>query len=928
MTLRTFLSALLLLVGARSLSAQVVWTDPLLPTRSSTVTVYFDASQGNGELAGFSGTIYAHTGVITNESSGLSDWKFVQGTWGSADPDVEMTALGGDLYSITYPIETFYGVPSDDTILQMAFVFRNADGTTVGRAADGSDIYTPVFRNELSVAFIEPAADLTVLEPGENLDVRIAGLLADSIFLFDDASALIATDAADASTTIPAPSPGEHVLTAVARDASSEVTATATYFVRPPVAVAPVPAGVDHGINVINDSTVTLVLFAPDKDFVFVLGDWNDWRVGTGGYLNRDPDGETWWVTVTGLDPDRWYAYQYFIDGELQLADYMAELVLDPSNDPFISEETFPDLPAYPEQGNGYVSVLRTVQEPYAWNTSAAWGRPAIEDLVIYELHIRDFLATRNYQTLLDTLGYLKRLGINAIEFMPLGEFEGNESWGYNPSFHAALDKYYGTKNALKTLIDSCHANGIAVILDMVLNHAFGQSPMVRMYWDGSAPAANSPWFNQAPTHDFNVGFDYNHESPATRKYSKDVMRYWLEEYRFDGYRMDLSKGFTQNQTLGNVGAWSAYDASRIAIWKDYADEIFAVDPDAYLILEHFADNNEERELADYGMMTWGNINHDYRNLVKGYSSNLNWGVYAERGYSEPMVVSFMESHDEERLMHDALTFGNQAEAPDYDVRDFQTARFRCEMGAALFFPYPGPKMLWQFGELGYDYSIDYNGRTGNKPVRWDYYENPSRRRLFQIYAELIRLKTTYDVFRTDDFTYSLSGTTKRIRLNHPDMNVLVIGNTAVDERTAIPAFQHTGWWYDHFSGDSIEVLDPNSAITLAPGEYHLYTDVRLATPELLSTVDGTAGPIGALEAWPNPAPAGGTLAAGFELGAPAEVQARFVDLQGRTVSVQALGQRGTGYNGVTLAAPREPGLYLLELAAGAERRVIRLLVR
>jgi len=909
------------------MQAQVIWTSPLLPIQTSTVTVFFDANEGNGALASWSGTVYAHTGVITNNSSGPADWKFVQGNWGTDDADVAMTPVGGGVYSITYGIDAFYGAPGTDTILDMAFVFRNEAGDIVGRAADGGDIYTPVFQNELSVAIIDPISELTILEPGENLDARIAGLLADSIFLFDNGTEVIASNLAEASTMITPSGPGTHELRAVAKTATESVETTKSYFVRPPVNVASVPAGADHGINVINDSTVTLVLYAPEKDYVFLLADWNGWTPSSQGYLSQDPDGETWWTTVTNLESDQWYAYQYLIDGSIQVADYMAELVLDPSNDPFISEETFPDLPAYPEAGSSYVSVLRTVEEPYTWNATG-FTKPAQTDLVVYELLVRDFVAKSNFQTVIDSLDYLKRLGINAIELMPINEFEGNNSWGYNPAFHGALDKYYGTKNAFKAFVDTCHANGIAVILDMVMNHAFGQSPMVRMYYDGSTVAANSPWLNPVAKHDFNVGFDYNHESQATKKYMKDMVRYWVEEYQIDGYRMDLSKGFTQNNTLGNTGAWGAYDASRVAIWKDYADELWSVDPDAYLILEHFADNDEEKELAAYGMMVWGNVNYDYRDLVKGFgSSNVSWGVYTARGYDDPRVVSFMESHDEERLMYDALTFGNTSQAPDYNVRNFETARQRAEMGAALFFPIPGPKMIWQFGELGYDVSIDFNGRTGPKPIRWDFYENDARRRLFQVYSELIKLRSTYDVFRTTDFSYSLSGTVKRINLNHPDMNVTVLGNVGVVNNNIIPSFQHTGWWYDFLTGDSIDVSLTTASIAMEPGEYHVYTDVRLATPELLSTINGAAGPLGLVEAWPNPAPAGGQMAVSFDLGYATEVEARFVDMEGRTVSVQALGSVSAGQGGHTLQVPDAAGFYLLEIAAEGSRRITRIVV-
>ncbi|MCB0681020.1 MAG: hypothetical protein KDC32_08815, partial [Saprospiraceae bacterium] len=176
-----------------------------------------------------------------------------------------------------------------------------------------------------------------------------------------------------------------------------------------------------------------------------------------------------------------------------------------------------------------------------------------------------------DYTTLIDTLDYLQNLGINAIELMPVQEFEGNISWGYNPSFHMALDKYYGPVNEFKRFIDSCHARGMAVILDVVYNHAFGQCPLVQLYFDGK-PTPESPYFNVDATHPFNVGYDFNHESEATRRYIDQVMTYWLEEFRVDGFRFDLSKGFTQVNNPDDVGAWGQYDASRIAILKHYAD--------------------------------------------------------------------------------------------------------------------------------------------------------------------------------------------------------------------------------------------------------------------------------------------------------------------------------------------------------------------
>ena len=102
-----------------------------------------------------------------------------------------------------------------------------------------------------------------------------------------------------------------------------------------------------------------------------------------------------------------------------------------------------------------------------------------------------------------------------------------------------------------------------------------------------------------------------NHESLYTKRYVNTVNHYWLNEYRIDGLRFDLSKGFTQRNNPENVGAWSLYDASRIAILKRMADRIWEHTPDAYIILEHLSDNSEEKELAEYRSAS--DPGHDYR---------------------------------------------------------------------------------------------------------------------------------------------------------------------------------------------------------------------------------------------------------------------------------------------------------------------------
>lgn len=415
---------------------------------------------------------------------------------------------------------------------------------------------------------------------------------------------------------------------------------------------------------------------------------------------------------------------------------------------------------------------------------------------------------------------------------MPVEEFEGNDSWGYNPSFHMALDKYYGPTQDLKAFIDKAHSLGVAVILDIVLNHVMGSSPLARLYWDATnnRPAANNPWLNPIPKHDFNVGNDINHESLATQYYVDRVTSFWLSQYKVDGFRFDLSKGFTQTNTLGNTTAWGHYDQSRINLLERMATKIWQVTPDAYVILEHFADNDEETVLSAYGMMIWGNLNNSYLQSAMGYTdqADISSGSYKARGWSQPNLVTYMESHDEERMMFKNISYGNSSGS--YNVKDLHTALNRVKLASAFFYTIPGPKMLWQFGELGYDISINDPCRVCDKPIHWEYFSDAYRNDVYKVITALTKLKQ-YSAFSSSNYTLNVSGLWKSINISDPSMNVTVIGNFNVTSASGSPNFPSPGKWYDYFSGDSIIVTNPQP-IMLAPGDFHIYTTVKLPTPE------------------------------------------------------------------------------------------------
>jgi 1,4-alpha-glucan branching enzyme len=589
------------------------------------------------------------------------------------------------------------------------------------------------------------------------------------------------------------------------------------------------PPGAKNGVVFINNGTSAIVtLYAPYKKSVSVIGDFNNW-LGANAVMKKANDGNTWWIQIDNLNPNTEYAYQFLIDGSLKVADPYCEKVLDEPHDKFISNATYPNLKPYPTgKTTGVVSIMHANKEVYKWKNTN-FKRPDKNNLVIYELLIRDFTEEHNYASTLAKLDYLIDLGINAIGLMPVNEFEGNISWGYNPSYYFAPDKYYGTKVALQNFIDECHGKGIAVIYDMVLNHSFGQSPMVQMYFNNNKPTADNPWFNTDAKHPYNVGFDFNHESIATKNFSKDVIKFWMQEYKIDGFRFDLSKGFTQNFS-NTDGSFSAYDASRVAIWRDYNNFMKSIDNNNfYVILEHFADVNEQKVLADEGMMFWNNINHSLNEATIGWlpQSDFSWGFFSRQNLAKTEhLVTYMESHDEERINYKNLTFGNNLGA--YAIRrNLPVSLKRIEMASAFLFSIPGPKLMWQFGEVGYDFNIDFNGRTGPKPIRWDYFADPNRKSLYDAFAKFIKLKKNNSIFNSVNTTFNLTGAIKHIKLVEGNNTVFVVGNFDVQNQNANIDFGASGSWFDAV-GTPINLSTNTYTATFAPGEFHIFSKIAL----------------------------------------------------------------------------------------------------
>ena len=931
----------------------LISTIPAFVTESMTDDVLVIVNGTGTTIDGFTGDLYAHTGVITDKSTVSSDWKYTKAQWTENKPECKLAKHANNLWTLTIKggPRAYYGVPESETIESLAFVFRSADGTKELKK-NNNDIFIDLATEGLSVMFVSPING-TLYEVGDNCAVQVKAKGATSLTLYKNGEQVASTDTSTIEYNYTATAAEDIVFRAEATDGTTTVEESVTVAVLGQTENATRPANAKGGVT-IDGTSATFTLYAPGKQSVILLGDFNNYAPTNQHMMKRD--GDYFWVTVDGLQSGVEYGYQYLVDGTIKIGDPYAEKILDPWNDQWITATTYPDLKKYPaEYTTDIVSVFDIDDVEYQWQVPN-FDRPAENSLAVYELLIRDFTTERTIDAVTAKLDYLEGLGINAVQLMPIQEFDGNDSWGYNPCFYFAADKAYGTEEAYKRFIDECHKRGIAVILDVVFNHATGQFPYAKMWWDSSknCTAASNPFFNVTAKHNFNVYHDFNHTYQPTRDYFKEVLKFWLEEYNVDGFRFDLTKGFVQNPS--NFDAWD-YSAERIGILKDYANAIRAVEQDAYIIFEHFCSPAEEEELyTSVGALCWNN------NQLEGYSETVmgwyddgnsgdgsvytvigdlqggNWtldvplnlqnGIYVaqdvifanankegcvfkirvNRGWDisygvsngstlhnlrtgislngsaninmnvevgvkydiyfdkASMMVYVMpdgekpahlstrrlatraggnktnfadfkrgrmnniETHDEERIAYKAITYGQ-----DWVKNDWAVISKRLQAIYAFHFLTPYPKMLWQFGELGYDFSINSNEsgvvgssedyRTHRKPVRWDYAEDTNRKAVYNAISKVLNFRTSReDIYGVDNIavhTWNVGDNVMGGKTLVMD-NVIMVANftnATVSTTVNVPV---AGEWTNLMTDQKVSLSGSYTA-TLAANDYIIF---------------------------------------------------------------------------------------------------------
>ncbi len=859
--------------------AQLTWQGGTTPEQTSSATLLFNKT--GTPLASYTGVIYAHIGVTLNGTP----WQGVIGSWGNNTTQPALTLVSGTTYKLdlTPTIQSYFGI-SSGTISKINIVLRAATGSP--QSAD-LEINVGAFQVNLTAPLQNST---TILNSGAALTVAANNTngTANYVLKGNGTTLNTANGVATYSYTHTNITTNQYYALEVTQGAIT-VTKNFRVLVNPNTTSLAMPTGLVNGINYnTSDNTkATLVLDAPLKDFVYVAGSFNNWNPTSSYAMKKDPTSGKYWLELTGLTPGTNYSYQYWVVDQtpianspalVKVADPCSTTVLSPYDDPYIPSTTYPNLPVYPAGQEREVTVLKTGQTPYNWQVTN-FTKPDKDKLVVYELLIRDFDANRNFQDVINRIQYFRDLGINAIELMPVMEFEGNESWGYNTAFHMALDKFYGTPEKFKELVDVCHQNGIAVILDLAFNHAFGRNPMIRMWMsdaDGDgwgSPSTENPYFNTVAKHSYSVGEDFNHASTLTKTYVKQTIKQWITEFKIDGFRWDLTKGFTQNCTASDQTCTNNYQQDRVDILKDYADYSWSLDPNHYAIFEHLGSDSEEQQWANYrlnegkGIMMWGEMFTQYKELALGFSGqNISRMSHTSRGFTGKRLMGYPESHDKDRLMYEATTYGNTAGT--LPVRNnLNNALNRMGAIGATSILVPGPKMIWHFAELGNNQSI-YTCADGSvndesatlagdcklvtkAQVQWtqNWLANPTRAAILSDWSRLIKLKTTEPVF-VGDHTISTDASNFKQRLHIYNTNlastqlknVVVLANFDTSNTTINPNFPTTGYsypmtWYDLMDNSPITISSATALITVNAGKFRVFGN----QPSTLSSDDFTA---------------------------------------------------------------------------------------
>lgn len=464
--------------------------------------------------------------------------------------------------------------------------------------------------------------------------------------------------------------------------------------------------------------------------------------------------------------------------------------------------------------GDQYLFCLTTVAgelkkiDPYAREVTSSIGNAVVHDtsfdwegddfgivpwneLIIYELHVGTFNDQEGvshqgeFSSVSARLGHLRKLGINAIQIMPIGEFAGERSWGYNPSHIFSVDGEYGGPLAFKRFIKSAHQLGIAVILDVVYNH-LGPSDLDLWQFDGwsengrggiyfyNDDRGSTPWGETRP--DYGRG--------EVRQYILDNVMMWLEEYHVDGIRFDCTQFI---RTFNGSEAQDLPDGWSLLQWIN--SEITQKFPGRISIAEDLQNNTwltKEVGAGGAGFASqWDAMFvHPIRRAVvtpqddqRSLEAIRDAILYRYNDDAFERVI-YSESHDEVANGHARVP---QEINPD-DPKGWY-AQKRSTLAASMVFTSPGIPMLFQGQEF-----LEGGWFRDTVPVDWD--QCAEFRGIVRLYRDLIRLRAN-----REGFTRGLCGQYTQVYHMHNERKVIAfhrwdIGGAA-DDVVIVANFSH-----------------------------------------------------------------------------------------------------------------------------------------
>ncbi|MCC6512263.1 MAG: 1,4-alpha-glucan branching protein, partial [Pirellulaceae bacterium] len=462
---------------------------------------------------------------------------------------------------------------------------------------------------------------------------------------------------------------------------------------------------------------VTFRVWAPHADAVYVTGSFNKWSPDANA-MSKEENG-IWFADIPAAAIGHEYRYR-IVSGDKEFMRI----------DPYARQVTS-------SVGNA------VVHDPHFDWDGDNFQLPPCNELVIYEMHLGTFHDTQDNKTnsfeeTLQKLDYLKQLGVNVIEAMPLAEFGGYTSWGYNPSCVFALEMNYGGPDGFKKFVKAVHQAGIGVVLDVVYNH-FGPTDLDLWQFDGWSEngqggiyfyndwRCETPWGATRP--DYGRG--------EVRQFIHDNAMMWLDEYHVDGLRMDMTLFMHSVRGNGDPGC-NLPDAWSLNQWINR--EVHEKYPGRITIAEDMRTDDRITKPVDQGgagfNAQWGvQFVHSVRAAVIAASDDLRSldsvrQALEGRYNGDPFQrVVYSESHDE-------VANGKARVSTEIDPRNPESwfAQKRSTLAAALVFTAPGIPMLFQGQEF-----LEDGWFQDSVPLDWHKSEEFSG--LVRMYRDLIHLR-------------------------------------------------------------------------------------------------------------------------------------------------------------------------------------------